>query len=469
MTQGNLAQAYHAAGKLAQATQLIERVRDASVRKLGAEHPVTLVSVQLLGTVYRDANRLPEAIELFQQVRAAQVRKLGADHPEIFVTLNNLALAYRAAGKLPEAIELFEQAHDGDVKRLGADHPDTLTTTDNLAIAYAQAGKLPEAIELLEQVRDLRLAKFGPDHVDTLTTLNNLAGTYRAAGRHADATLLIEQVHRGFVKKLGPEHPDSLTLGFNLASCYYAVGRVPEAIELYEQVRDARTRSLGPDDPYTLSTLNALGEVYHAAGTPEQAIPLVEQAAQGFETLKFQHQFAPKAVGNLIAWLEELGRYAEAETWRRKWLAVVKERVGPEHPAYGGELASLGLNLLKQSKWTDAEPALRECLALREKLAAGQDPSVLPWQVANVKSMLGEALAHLQGYSAAEPLLLAGYEGLKEHEATLPPQAKIRLTEALERLVEFYAATDQVEKRDEWRAKLEETKAVEKVPKPNGT
>jgi hypothetical protein len=34
-----------------------------------------------------------------------------------------------------------------------------------------------------------------------------------------------------------------------------------------------------------------------------------------------------------------LRQYDPAEPWRRKWLAVVKERFGSESPIYTGELA----------------------------------------------------------------------------------------------------------------------------------
>src|SRR5208283_258415 len=37
----------------------------------------------------------------------------------------------------------------------------------------------------------------------------------------------------------------------------------------------------------------------------------------------------------------------------------------------------------------------------------------------------------------AEPLLLAGYEGMKQRGKTIPPQGKIRLPEAIERLVQL--------------------------------
>ena len=67
--------------------------------------------------------------------------------------------------------------------------------------------------------------------------------------------------------------------------------------------------------------------------------------------------------------------------------------------------------------------------------------------------MLGEALAQQGKYAEAEPLLVAGYEQLKESETMLPTQSEIRLTESLRRLVDFYVATGQTEKADEWRAK----------------
>jgi eukaryotic-like serine/threonine-protein kinase len=74
---------------------------------------------------------------------------------------------------------------------------------------------------------------------------------------------------------------------------------------------------------------------------------------------------------------------------------------------------------------------LRECLAIREKT----QPDV--WSTFNTKSMLGEALLGQKKYADAEPLLLAGYEGIKKREAKIPAQGKIRLTEALERLVQL--------------------------------
>jgi eukaryotic-like serine/threonine-protein kinase len=56
-----------------------------------------------------------------------------------------------------------------------------------------------------------------------------------------------------------------------------------------------------------------------------------------------------------------------------------------------------------------------------------------------------------------------GHEGMKQREAKIPAQGKVRLTEALGRLVQLYQATGKKDKAAEWRRRLESTKAT---PKP---
>ena len=112
--------------------------------------------------------------------------------------------------------------------------------------------------------------------------------------------------------------------------------------------------------------------------------------------------------------------------------------------------------LLGQQKWAEAEPLLRECLAIREKTQADV------WSTFNTKSMLGGALLGQKKYAEAEPLLLAGYEGMKQREKTIPPQGKIRIPEALERLVQLYEATDKKDEAAKWRKEPDAIKSAEK-------
>ena len=79
------------------------------------------------------------------------------------------------------------------------------------------------------------------------------------------------------------------------------------------------------------------------------------------------------------------------------------------------------------------------------------------WSLFNTKSMLGGALAGQKKFQEAEPLLLEGYSGMKEREAKIPPAAKTRLAESLERLVQLYDAWGKPDQAAEWRKKLEAT------------
>jgi hypothetical protein len=72
-------------------------------------------------------------------------------------------------------------------------------------------------------------------------------------------------------------------------------------------------------------------------------------------------------------------------------------------------------------------------------------------------SLLGQ-----KKYAEAEPLLRAGYEGMKQRETKIPANAKESLSEALERLVQLYDAWGRPEQANEWRQKLEQANASKK-------
>jgi tetratricopeptide (TPR) repeat protein len=242
----------------------------------------------------------------------------------------------------------------------------------------------------------------------------------------------------------------------NLAAAYHDTGKLELALPLYEETLRLRKATLGPDHPDTLSSMNNLAAAYRDADKLDMALPLFMEAAAGMEKRQFHHEYAGPIVNNLIGCHEQLGQFEQAESWRRKWLAVVKDRAGADSPAYAGALAALGLNLLQQHKWTDAEAVLRECLAIRQK----QQPDV--WTTFNTMSLLGaallgRALAANDGVeratllAEAEPLLVQGHEGMNQREHTIPAEAKTRIREALDRLVELYTALENPEEVQKYR------------------
>ena len=55
-------------------------------------------------------------------------------------------------------------------------------------------------------------------------------------------------------------------------------------------------------------------------------------------------------------------------------------------------------------------------------------------------------------FAEAEPLLLAGYEGMKTRESTIPTAVKFLVIEAADRLIELYCAMGKPDEVKKWRA-----------------
>ena len=102
-----------------------------------------------------------------------------------------------------------------------------------------------------------------------------------------------------------------------------------------------------------------------------------------------------------------------------------------------------GFELLAR-KWSEAEPLLRTCLHMREK----NEPDA--WTTANARSMLGECLLGQEKFTEAEPLLLDGYRGIKERGSN-SSMARVRLSQAAERLVCLYDQTSRPVEAARWR------------------
>jgi serine/threonine protein kinase/tetratricopeptide (TPR) repeat protein len=458
VSMDNLATAYRAANKLELAVPLAEKTLQLRKANLGLEHPETLIAMTNLATTYSAAHKLDLALPMFERTLPLKRAKLGPDHPHTLTCMGNLAEAYAQAGKLEAALPLYEELLKLRKAKLGSDHPDTLMTMRGLGDAYGVADKLELAVPLLEETHKLQKVKLGPDHPQTLTSMNNLGVVYLKAKKLDMGLPLLEETLRGRNANLGADHPDTLASMYNLAKAYAEAGKLEGAVPLYEEMLRLTKAKLGGEHPETLVSMNNLGLAYHDAGKPEAAVPLFAEALKLMKAnLGPDHPNTVTTLGNLAVALDAVNRFDEAEPFHRERLALVKQTFGAESTDYANALAQFSLNLLVQRKWTDAEPILRECLAIREKI----QPNV--WSTFNSKSQLGGALLGQKKFAEVEPLLLAGYEGLKQREKTIPPTAKVRLRETLERLVQLFEATDKKDEAVKWRQELEAFNAVKDV------
>jgi tetratricopeptide (TPR) repeat protein len=261
--------------------------------------------------------------------------------------------------------------------------------------------------------------------------MGNLARAYAASGELAKGVPLLEATLQKMKAKLGPDHPTTLTSMNNLAGAYHASGQFARAVTLLEVTLEKTKAKLGPDHPHTLTSMGNLARAYRASSQHAKAVPLLEQLLQ-----KFEAKPAKAAASRALA--AELALVLLEKQDDERWM---------QRPETLGAMAMLGLVLLQQKKWADAEPVLRDCLAGRQK----QIPD--SWLTFNTQSLLGAALLGQKKYAEAEPLLLKGYKGMKAREKTIPKQGgELRLGEALDRLIELYTAINKPDEAKKWQA-----------------
>jgi serine/threonine protein kinase/tetratricopeptide (TPR) repeat protein len=452
--QERLGQTYLGLGHAVKAEALFTKAVTTRQAHLIAYHPDTLGSLHNQARAYEAAGKRIEAIKRFERVHGARVKTLGADHLDTLSTLHELAEAYWRAGEWTVAVPLLEQVRHGRVKQLGEDHDQTLATLGILARAYGAAKRYPEAIALAEQVRDARVKKHGEGHPHAIAAMGNLAWTYQRCYKMPQALALFKQARDTAMLKLGPNHPQTLNILHGVAHMQRVYRETPEAIALLEQVREKQVVILGDHHPATIGTLSELALAYQDAGELNKALPLLQQAAVGAEQLEYATDSADLIHHRLASCHEQLKQYNQAEVWRRKWVAAARAKYGPESFRYAAffGLSGLGSNLVRQQKYADAEPILRESVAILQK----NHPET--WEKFRAQSLLGAALMGQQKYTEAEPHLVQGYQGMKKLEKSQghKPHGP---SEALERLVQLYDAWDKPDEAAKWRKELEKMKA----------
>lgn len=194
----NLAQIYRAQGKWDEAERLDRDVLKVMLPTLGKEHPTTLVIMANLagtlrtkgvimhnkgrGIVIRDKSAIAEAKALASSVVQAQERTLGAEHPDTLTSKELLASILWYDNGEVEAEQIIEEVIYSRRRVLGEDHPDTLSSMAVYASILALGGRdrLTEAQRLEERVLRGRRRILGPDHPETLSAEENLAATILA-------------------------------------------------------------------------------------------------------------------------------------------------------------------------------------------------------------------------------------------------------------------------------------------------
>jgi len=477
-------------------------------RKLyGPRHPLAIRSLAQLSHLPVSEFASPEEWEtLRRQVLALRLEVLGPENPAVAESYFGLGTAARTRNDLAGSARLYRQALDMRRRLLGPDHPELVANLMSLGATLGDDDKWPEAAEDYREALQLAL-RIMPEHPATTTALLNLIG-YQPPVISDDAVVgLVRTAATELGNRLGPTAPPvavaRLALGVVLEGNPDTADEARALLHEATATLEANWRNGVVPDLEIISAIGKCASTRVFGGAPAQALPLAEPAIwyarSGFgpslaasirplavcamahfytgrpaEACSLWEEALPLmqktgaashyALGNLSllgAAYRETSRVTEAERVLHDGLAAMARSLGEKgvpDPGVAAVYCELGLTLNAQSRFVEAEAALRTSLenhdrAAREK--ALQSRTRL-WQHlrprAEAESGLGQALAGQGRFAEAEPLLLRAFAGLQAQRDTLAGDRTKLPREAAGRLVAFYAAWGKPQKVAEWQA-----------------
>jgi serine/threonine protein kinase/Tfp pilus assembly protein PilF len=466
--KNNLAWIYHRQKKYALAEKRYKEAIDGQTATLPPDHPSTLTTKQNLADLYLGQKKLDQAEKLFNEVLAARRRKLPPNHPHTLATTFSLGAVYFHQRRYKEAIPLFEKLLHDRKDQLGDPPLLTVSAAFNLAANYREVGRVEEALDLVDEWLPRGRDKYGLAHpkmrfgVEVAHSLYGRAATPAGEAVAPDrAVAFFEDLLAAQTAELGADDADTLYTTGTLGTLYWRLKRYTKSVPLFEQELKARRKKPEDTDDRTLFAAFNLAVNYCDAGRAPEALRVIDEwLPRAFAQVDLDHRAMKFGLVAADYTYRKAGTPDKIEALLRDLAASRKRKDGGDSSNYAGQLGLLGFHLLGQKKLAEAEPVLRECLAIRLKL----EPEL--WTTFTVQSLLGEVLSGQGNYDAAEPLLLRGYEGLKQREALIPREQLFVLPEALKRLVRLYEAWDRPEEAARWRRELRA--AEQAAPKAGG-
>ncbi|MDQ3566421.1 MAG: tetratricopeptide repeat protein, partial [Pseudomonadota bacterium] len=213
-----------------------------------------------------------------------------------------------------------------------------------------------------------------------------------ANGDTAAAEALFSKALEQGKAQAAASHEKAAEAAYQLAQLAYEHVDYKKAYAYYQEAAN-----LEQDNP---TYLNMAGKLAYEVGRYAEAQPFLEKAlAIREKALGPEHPDVAANLNNLAELYRTQGRYEKAEPLYQRSLAIREKALGPEHPDVAQSLNNLAELYRTQGRYDKAEPLYQRALAIREKALRPEHPDVA--QSLNNLALLYYAQGQ---YGKAEPL-----------------------------------------------------------------
>jgi serine/threonine protein kinase len=311
-----------------------------------------------------------------------------------------------------------------------------------IANIYAALGEFQKAEQMARSALALRRSDPASQPTDLAESLFDLAHHLWSQGKLAEAEKFAREglsLARNAGKK-GALVAKSLA---QLGVIVQDQGKLTEAEGLFRESLEVRRKLLGDEHPTVAQSFNTLSGVLTLEGKMAEAERAGREALKVFRWSHRQEMSDEDLYSRGTDFFDK-GDFTEAEACFRQSLAHRRKSGGQDLEVV---LSSLATTLRQQQRFAEAEPLYRECLASRETNCPNA------WYTHYTRAMLGATLVGKRKFDEAEPLLISGYEGMRERENSIRERTKV-LTETMQNFVQLFEATSRLEQAAEWKDKL---------------
>jgi eukaryotic-like serine/threonine-protein kinase len=437
-------------------SRLYEFQKTVQRHKFGFGAAAVLVAVLAAGVLVSTLEAVRATRAEREQARLRQQAQTeAAKSQQVAQFLQRVLWSFAPSITLGRDTTMLRESLDKAVARIGTDLKDQPEVEGKLLDAsgdvYEYMREHAKSETAFRQALAIQRRVLGNNHPDVADSLFGLAQALQTEGRPDEAEAAFRESLAIRRKVYGNVHPKVADCLNNITGPLRNQGKLAEAEDSGREALAIR-KVLDADNGDVATTQRDLGLVCLAEGKLEEAEGLLREGLTNFRKLWGDADREDAwTLRGLSRVLSAEGKLAEAETDAREALAIQTMAYGDMSPDRASALYDLSAILQKEGKLADAESAGRDALAIYEKT----DPD--GWWAFNARSLLGACLEGQKKYAEAEPLLLSGYQGMKQSQATIFATVdKPRVKEALQRLVQLYQDTGRPDQAAVWQQKLAE-------------
>jgi non-specific serine/threonine protein kinase/serine/threonine-protein kinase len=381
---------------------------------------------QKLANIELLRGHVDRADELLKQAEVFWAQTPNRYQEERLEGLTVRARLLRNRGKLDAAIAATEEAIRQRIALSGRDHRETAILYNSLAISLTAANRLNEALDAYHETTRIYGALGLGEGLDAQIILANTGTLELRIGHLTEAETLLKRAIDRERALAGDSAAVAAAMGY-YGKVLDITNRDLQAVKILKEAVDLGTHYAGASSPLALQNQLFLVEAQSGAGD--------RVAAHATDATVYENALKQYGAAHLLTLRAQLDRgqleLAEGnlESARADMVAVISglRMLGMQgEPHLARALLNLGEVQTRLRRNAEAEAALRESVALREK-----HPEDV-WELAEARERLGEATASRDRAAAAE-LLTQAARDLEDQLGATHPQT-LRAKSALANL-----------------------------------